>query len=873
MHAQVQEAWAHSYNGGPFDTAVAMAVDGWGDISVTGHSINTTYQWRFNGKLINGATGPQLHLTNVPLAAAGDYSVIVSNSAAYTISPEARLVLHVPATVTSRGQTNTVLVGESITFTVTTIGEGPLSFQWMFDGEVIPDATSATLVLSNLQEASFGLYTAVVSNAYGMAVSQPYKLTVVPGSLGLTLRGAWPGYARRPFYDVAVVSNRAYVTMGGEGLTIFDISNPAVPVRLGSHPTLGDAGTVSVQGDYAYVIEERRWTGSNFLGSVEIFDVSDPASPWLLGSFDSSGYAGFGNNNVAVAGQYAYVADGSAGVQVVDVTLPWQPVRVGGYIANDGFASRVQVVGNHAFVAYGLAGLHILDLSDPVHPKRIGAYAACGGQFRDVAVAGNYAYAADPINGLVIIDVSNPANPIRAGANGQPLGAENVRVAGNRLYALGNYWAGNHYVAELMVFDLTDPADPVRIGRTEVETYSSSASLDVAGTHAFVASRYTGLQVIDLSNPADPVPVNGSETFGFARAVRVVGNRAYLADGFGGLQILDVSNPANLLRVGGYDTGWALDIDVAGNRAYIADANAGLAIADISDPSRPIQIGRFDTGSDGEQSAIQIVNQLAYLVDGSGDLRILNISNPANPVSVGMYAVTNGRAYGVHVAGNRAYLVGTRPLNEDDNIGFLLILDVTQPASPVRIGQTDTATIGHSIALKGQWAFIAGEYVSLTIVDVSNPANPLPVGRYGDRSSEAVQVVGDYAYLAGQHIGVMVLDVTEPAFPYRLAHYPFDNFHDEDEGCDIQVVGNLAYVTRGAHGLLVFEITGLPRINSVTHVGGNVVLSWSGSPGLKLQRCTSLADASWTDVPGSEGQSQATLSMGGANQFFRLMKP
>jgi hypothetical protein len=119
------------------------------------------------------------------------------------------------------------------------------------------------------------------------------------------------------------------------------------------------------------------------------------------------------------------------------------------------------------------------------------------------------------------------------------------------------------------------------------------------------------------------------------------------------------------------------------------------------------------------------------------------------------------------------------------------------------------------------------------------------------------------------------VDVTDPANPYRLAHYPFDNSEDEDEdeGCDVQVVGNLAYVTRGAHGQVVFEITGLPHINSVKRVGNHVVLSWNGSPGLKLQRAAAPTAPDWTDVPCTEGQSQATLPVAAGNEFFRLVRP
>ena len=46
-----------------------------------------------------------------------------------------------------------------------------------------------------------------------------------------------------------------------------------------------------------------------------------------VGGYDTSGYAW----GVAVSGNYAYVADDAAGLQVIDVSNPANCVRVGGY--------------------------------------------------------------------------------------------------------------------------------------------------------------------------------------------------------------------------------------------------------------------------------------------------------------------------------------------------------------------------------------------------------------------------------------------------------------------------------------------------------------------------------------------------------------
>ena len=68
----------------------------------------------------------------------------------------------------------------------------------------------------------------------------------------------------------------------------------------------------------------------------------------------------------------------------------------------------MQVVGDRAYVADGVAGLQILDVSNPAAVTRLGGYDTAGVP-QDVQVVGNLAYVADGSGGLQILDVSNPA--------------------------------------------------------------------------------------------------------------------------------------------------------------------------------------------------------------------------------------------------------------------------------------------------------------------------------------------------------------------------------------------------------------------------------------------------------------------------------
>jgi hypothetical protein len=97
---------------------------------------------------------------------------------------------------------------------------------------------------------------------------------------------------------------------------------------------------------------------------LQVIDISNPASPLKVGSCDTSGHA----YGIAVGGNYAYVADGEAGLQVIDVSDPANPQQVGGYDTS-GVAYDVAVSGNYACMANSRWGLAILNLAPAPRPR------------------------------------------------------------------------------------------------------------------------------------------------------------------------------------------------------------------------------------------------------------------------------------------------------------------------------------------------------------------------------------------------------------------------------------------------------------------------------------------------------------------------
>lgn len=131
--------------------------------------------------------------------------------------------------------------------------------------------------------------------------------------------------------------------------------------------------------------------------------------PKALSLVDIPGYA----NNVEVKGDYAYIAAGSAGLQVVDVADRTKPAIVA-ELDTPGTAIDVRIAGNQLYLADGVEGLHIIDITNPLVPTRLGGLDTPG-TAQDMQVSGNFVYIADGEAGLQIVDATDPALPLLVG--------------------------------------------------------------------------------------------------------------------------------------------------------------------------------------------------------------------------------------------------------------------------------------------------------------------------------------------------------------------------------------------------------------------------------------------------------------------------
>lgn len=247
-------------------------------------------------------------------------------------------------------------------------------------------------------------------------------------------------------------------------------------------------------------------------------------------------------NGVDVGGDLAFVASGSAGLYVVDVSNLAQP-RILGSLETGGNANDVRMVGDRAYVADGTNGLLIVDVSDPGAPALLGR-ADTPGVATDIALRDDFAYVADGNAGLAVIDVSVPTAPVLRGQVDTSGNARGVDVGDGGLVVVADDGGG------VVVIDATNPAAPSILGRTHTRGYySSAADVRVRGNLAYVADAagFTmgGLKVVDLRVPRTPVVV-GRTTDSFALDGIAVEDGFVLASDYffyNGVPIFNVGDP------------------------------------------------------------------------------------------------------------------------------------------------------------------------------------------------------------------------------------------------------------------------------------------------------------------------------------------
>jgi Immunoglobulin domain len=158
-----------------------------------------SYQWRFKGVTIPGATSATLTVTNAQLESSGEYSVAFLNALG-SGGASATLTILVAPVFVQQPQSQTAVVGDNVTFTVSGFGTTPMGFRWrrtgttITNGIIVSTPSSSSLTLANVQPSNAAIYTVVITNAANPSpgiLSSNAVLTVLTDTDGDHMPDVW----------------------------------------------------------------------------------------------------------------------------------------------------------------------------------------------------------------------------------------------------------------------------------------------------------------------------------------------------------------------------------------------------------------------------------------------------------------------------------------------------------------------------------------------------------------------------------------------------------------------------------------------------------------------------------------------------------
>ena len=234
--------------------------------------------------------------------------------------------------------------------------------------------------------------------------------------------------------------------------------------------------------------------------------------------------------------------------------------------------------------------------------------------------------------------------------------------------------------------------------------------------------------------------------------------------------------------------------------AMYGEGRAAVATATITTRIEEAELVRIGRGAaadhhSGDTWVFEGANGRDYAYVGTfmyDWMKVWDVTDPGAPVLTDSVQLDARRINDVKIHPNNRIGILTREGASDRRNG-IVILDLSEPAHPTIISEYKRTVPGgvHNVWVEGDLVYAVHNGTrDIHIVDISDPANPDEVGRWGlppsdTKSLHDVIVQDGYAYLSYWDDGAVMLDVgagthggtpTEPAFVSRYK-YPAGNTH------------------------------------------------------------------------------------------------
>ncbi len=420
----------------------------------------------------------------------------------------------------------------------------------------------------------------------------------------------------------------------------------------------------------------------------------------------------------------------------------------------------------------------------------------------DVAVAGNMAYVAG--NSLKVVNIANPASPVLLSTLSTGTILTNVCVVNNYVYLIDQ---GSRFY----VVDVTNPLAPVLKNPSGLSMPGLATSMTAMGSYVYVGLSFQSeVRVINVTNPVAPVIAGQINTTFYVNDIFALNNNLYVISN-GSLQIFNISNPLAATLTGklsGFIV--ASKIFVKGSLVYVGDNNFGLKIVSASNLASPQLVGSYALASPVPAiNSLVVVGNTAILSLGSKTIMMLDVTNTANPVLIGQKEMVSF-AYGLDGNTQNAYLA--------NGSSGLAIFDMTkQGLVPTTLSKKilmEVMDTAGNIAKTSRnvWAVTYNHPPKIDSIEATDTHGVQfeLAGVYANNYRLSIRdmfTTGSYLYIlyeellsVGSRYGFQIINITNPSSPYPIASPYLSSIANRD----VFASGDLVYVVDD-HGLKIFN--------------------------------------------------------------------
>jgi hypothetical protein len=263
-----------------------------------------------------------------------------------------------------------------------------------------------------------------------------------------------------------------------------------------------------------------------------------------------------------------------------------------------------------------------------------------------------------------------------------------------------------------------------------------------------------------------------------------------------GFNIADVSDPHTPAFVGGYELDHAYNLDMQGPVAFVAAGINGLKIIDARNRSRPQLFG-----STTDVSAVHdlvLEDYIVFIAASKNNLCIVDAIDVTTPSVISDLEIDVPEFY-------RDYAWISDLKKQDDFLYLtekwtgLHVVDVSDVAAPIEIGKYEGVNAYKAVVVDGQYVYL-GQFFGLDVVDISNPDNPVFVASASHQDDPyGMAKLDDIIVVSGIN-EVNFYNVADPSNPYLIESKLIPGFWNYSVAID----GDLIYVA-SEYGMSIFE--------------------------------------------------------------------